>query len=210
MCNIAKPSAGSSALCCLVKVHSGTNQGAASLCFCAHACMFVSPRSVCVCVCVCVDGRGLSKALSFKLNASLRGACELRHYITRGVVSRPNLLQWTIPLPEFMFCSEEEAGETKQTCGGVYKFLRGDLLQNIVYKGFSKAMADCSRCWIFGWVNIFVGKNCDTQSLCEDESRIPNIHEGQNHRQTCQLLCKRVFPCSLKHSNVPTFTNNVL
>lgn len=71
---------------------------------------------------MCVDGRGLSKALSFKPSASLRGACKLGHYITRGVMSRPNLSQWTIPLPEFMLCPEEEAGETKQTCGEVYRF----------------------------------------------------------------------------------------
>lgn len=87
--------------------------------FCDQTDQRTFPCCVCLCLYRCPhtvrsDGRGLSKPLSFKHSPSLWGAFKLSHYITWGVLSQPKVSQWTIPLPEFMLCSEEEAGETKQ------------------------------------------------------------------------------------------------
>lgn len=122
---------------------------------------------------MCVDGRGLSKTLSFKPSASLRGACKLEHYITRGVVSRPNLSQWTIPLPEFMFCPEGEAGETKQTCREVYDF-GGDSITKHCIKDFLRPwnivfMAGCLAELRFLWERTVT--HPALRSHCEDERR---------------------------------------
>lgn len=128
---------------------------------------------------MCVDGRGLSKALSFKPSASLRGACKLEHYITWGVVSRPNLSQWTISLPEFMFCFEGEAGETKQTCGEVYHFW-GESITKYCVKDFLRPwnivlVAGCLAELIFLWERIVT--HPALHSLCGDKRRFQKSPE---------------------------------
>lgn len=89
------------------------------------------------------------------------GLARLRHYITRAIVSRPNLSQWTIPLPEFMFCPEEEAGETKQTCGEVYRFWGESITKHRVEDLFL---------WLDIWLSwYFCAKGMPHIQRCRDE-----------------------------------------
>lgn len=145
---------------------------------------------------MCVDGRSLSKALSFKPSASLRGACELRHYITRGVMSRPNLLQWTIPLPEFMFCPEEEAGETKQACGEVYKCFWGRIYykkaSKKIFWGHGRLFSGLEIClsWFFLW-----GRTLTPSYFVWRWKQVSKSHEGQRERQIVFPSIRKTFKC---------------
>lgn len=96
-------------------INKRINKGAS---FCVRLCVCMSP---CI-VSVCWWEKPIRSAILQTHCFTQGGLFKLRHYITRGVMSCPKLSQWTIPLPEFMFCPEEETGEAKQTSGEVYRF----------------------------------------------------------------------------------------
>lgn len=123
--------------------------------------------------------------------AALRGALPAEPYITRGVVSRPNLSQRTIPLPGFMFCPRRKQERPNTPAGRCTEL--GE--RNLKHKRFSEAMEYCSCGCTFGSVDICVGK--DYHTVCALCAEIKGLRETAQRLsvQKCSLQLSKTFKC---------------
>lgn len=170
-----------------------------------QACMYFSPRALCV-----LTAEAFPKHYPSNTALHSGGACALTHYITQGVVSRPNLSQWTIPLPEFTLCSEEEAGETKQTCWGSLQNFGGRIHYKTVYGSCSKVDV-ILFVWLDVWLSWYIsGKDCHAPRSVRGWKRDPQKQpKGWTESKRNIFLHIQGFSSLWTHENVAAFKNTV-